>query len=98
MINVGSGLTTTAICADVPHVPAAGVKVYKVRPGFVVLTEEGLQVPLIPSFDVGGSADAVAFWQYESGIVVKVGEMLLAMVTSKEAGVAQWPADDGVNM
>jgi hypothetical protein len=97
MVNVGSGLTTMAICADVPQVPAAGVNVYKVRPAFVVLIEEGLQVPLIPSFDVGGSAGAVAFWQYESGIVVKVGEMLLTIVMFKEAGVAQLPADDGVN-
>ena len=86
-----------AICADVPQVPATGVNVYTVRPGFVVLIEEGLQVPLIPSFDFGGSVGAVAFWQYESGTVVKVGKMLLTIVTFNEAGVAQLPADDGVN-
>jgi len=33
----------------------------------------------------------------ESGIVVKVGEILPTMVTFKEAGVAQLPPDDGVN-
>ena len=57
----------------------------------------GLQVPAIPSFDVGGSAGAMAFWQYEFAIVGKVGEILATIVTFKEDGVAQLPADDGVN-
>ena len=57
----------------------------------------GLQVPAIPSLDVGGSAGAVVFWQYELAIVVKVGEMLPTMVMFIEAGVAQLPVDDGVN-
>ena len=87
-----------AICEDVPHWPDAGVKVYKVWPTVAVLIEEGLQVPLIPSFDVGGSAGAVAFWQIESVIVGKVGEMLPTIVTFKEAGVEQLAADDGVNV
>jgi hypothetical protein len=58
---------------------------------------DGLHVPVIPSFDVAGRAVAVVFWQYEFAIVVKVGEMLPTIVTFKEAGVAQLPADDGVN-
>ena len=58
----------------------------------------GLHVPAIPSFDVDGSGGAGVFWQYESAIVGKVGEMLLAIVMFKENGVAQLPADDGVNM
>ena len=58
----------------------------------------GLHVPAIPSFDVVGSAGAVAFWQYEVAIVGKVGEMLLTMVTFKEADVAQLPGADGVNV
>jgi hypothetical protein len=62
-----------------------------------VLIEEGFQVPLTPSFDVGGSAGAVAFWQYEFAIVGNVGEMLPTIVTFKEAGVAQLP-EDGVNV
>ncbi len=57
----------------------------------------GLHVPVIPSFDVGGSAGAVVFWQYELAIVGKVGEMLTTIVMFKEAGVAQLPAD-GVNV
>jgi len=56
----------------------------------------GLHVPAIPSFDVAGSGGAVVFRQYESAIVGKVGEMLLTIVTFKETGVAQLPAD-GVN-
>ena len=65
---------------------------------FLVLIEEGLQVPLIPSFDVGGSTGATSFRQYESGIVGKVGDTLLAIVTFKEAGVEQLAAEDGVNL
>jgi hypothetical protein len=53
---------------------------------------------LIPSTDVGGSAGAVAFWQNESVIVGKVGETLVAIVMFKETGIAQVPADDGVNL
>ena len=58
----------------------------------------GLHVPAIPSFDVGGSAGAVVFWQYEFVIVGKVGEILPTIVMFKEAGVAQLPVDDGVNV
>jgi len=56
----------------------------------------GLHVPVIPSFDVGGSAGAVAFWQYEFAIIGKVGEMLLTIVTFNEAEGEQ--LDDGVNV
>jgi hypothetical protein len=61
-----------------------------------VLMLAGLHVPVTPSFDVVGSAGAVAFWQYEFAIVGKVGEILLTMVTFKEAGGEQ--LDDGVNV
>jgi hypothetical protein len=53
----------------------------------------GLHVPVIPSFDVGGSAGAVVFWQYEPAMVGKVGEILPTIVMFKEAGVAQLPVD-----
>ena|SRR5450631_3988905 len=52
----------------------------------------GLHVPVIPSFDVGGSAGAVVFWQYEFANVGKVGETVATMVTFNEAGLAQVPA------
>jgi hypothetical protein len=57
----------------------------------------GLHVPVIPSFDVGGSAGTMVFWQYEPAIVGKVGEILPTIVMFKDAGVAQLPAD-GVNV
>ena len=63
-----------------------------------VLMLPGLHVPVIPSFEVCGSAGAVVFWQYELAIVGKLGEMLTTIVTFIEAGVAQLPADDGVNL
>lgn len=86
------------ICEDVPQLPGTGVKVYTVLPTVAVLIEEGFQVPLIPSFDVAGSAGAAVFWQYESAKVGKVGEMVLTIVMVTEAGIAQLPADDGVNV
>jgi hypothetical protein len=58
----------------------------------------GLHVPVIPSIDVDGSAGAVEFGQYEFAIVGKVGEILPTIVMFKETGVAQLPADDGVNV
>jgi hypothetical protein len=58
----------------------------------------GLHVPVIPSFDVRGNAGATAFWQYEFVIVGKVGETIAMMVIFKVAGLAQLPADDGVNV
>ena len=58
----------------------------------------GLHVPVIPSFDVAGSAGAVVFWQYEAAMVGNVGKMLPMIVTFREACVAQLPADDGVNL
>jgi len=86
------------ICEDVPHCPAAGVKVYNVLPTFTVLIEEGLQVPVIPSTDFNGRTGAEAFWQNESFNVGKDGETLVAIVMFKETGVAQLLADDGVNV
>ena len=63
-----------------------------------VLMLAGLHVPGIPSFDVGGSAGAVAFWQYDAAMVGNVGEILPTIVMFSEACVAQLPADDGVNL
>jgi len=57
----------------------------------------GLHVPVIPSFEVGGSAGAVEFWQYEFAMVGKLGETLPTIVMFIEAGIAQLPAD-GVNV
>ncbi len=58
----------------------------------------GLHVPVIPSFDVGGSAGAVAFWQYEFAMVGKVGVMLPTIVMFKETGIEQVPTVVGVNL
>ena len=61
MINPGRGFTSIEICKAIPQLPTAGVNVYTERPGSVVLIEEGLQVPLIPSFEVDGSVVVVSF-------------------------------------
>jgi hypothetical protein len=57
----------------------------------------GLHVPVIPSFDIEGSAGTVVFWQYKFAIVGKVGETMPTIVMFKEAGVEQLPAV-GVNI
>lgn len=54
-------------------------------------------MPVIPSFEVEGSAGAVAFWQYETVSDGKVGVMLPTIVMFNETGVAQVPAVDEVN-
>jgi len=63
-----------------------------------VLILAGFHVPVIPSADVSGSAGAKVFWQYEFVTVGKVGVMLLTIVIFKETGLAQVPADVGVNV
>jgi hypothetical protein len=83
--------------AGFAQLPAVGVNVYVVVPRTDVLMLAGLQVPVIPSFDVEGSAGTVVVWQYEFAIVGKVGEILLTIVMFKETGIEQVPAV-GVNM
>jgi hypothetical protein len=58
----------------------------------------GFHVPVIPSFDVCGSAGAVVFWQYEFAIVGKVGVMLPTIVMFKETGIEQLLTVVGVNL
>jgi len=81
----------------VAQLPAVGVNIYVTVPGTFVLMLAGLHVPVIPSFDVEGSAGATAFWQYEFAIVGKVGVTVPTIVIFKETGVAQLPAV-GVNV
>ena len=97
--NVGESLLTIVTFkeAGFAQLPAVGVNVYVVVPRTDVLMLAGLQVPVIPSFDVEGSAGTVVVWQYEFAIVGKVGEILLTIVMFKETGIEQVPAV-GVNM
>lgn len=43
------------------QLPAVGVNIYVAVPGTVVLMLAGFHVPVIPSFDVSGSAAAAVF-------------------------------------
>jgi hypothetical protein len=61
--NVGERLLTIVTLKEtgVEQLPVDGVNVYVVMPRADVLMLAGLQVPVTPSFDVDGSADAVVF-------------------------------------
>jgi ABC-type uncharacterized transport system permease subunit len=97
--NKGVKLVATVMLKEtgLAQLPADGVNVYTVVPITDVLMLAGFQVPVTPSLDAGGSAGAVAFWQYAVATVGKLGVMWAATVMLKETGVAQLPAD-GVNV
>ena len=61
--NVGVGLLTIVTFTEtgVAQMPADGVNMYVAVPGADVLMLAGLHVPVIPSFDVAGSAGGVEF-------------------------------------
>jgi hypothetical protein len=96
---VGERLLTIVMFKEtgLAQLPADGVNVYVAVPRADVLMLAGLHVPVIPSFDVVGSAGAVVFGQYEPANVGKVGEIMPTIVTFKETGDAQLPAN-GVNV
>lgn len=63
----------------VAHCPAAGVKVYVEVPVTVVLMVAGLQVPVMPLFDVAGNTGATAFTQ-SGPMIVNTGEICASIV------------------
>ena len=73
-VNVGVALLviTILIVAVVAHCPVAGVKVYVVVPGVVVLIVAGFHVPVILLVEAVGSTGAVVLWQ-SGPICVNVG-------------------------
>ena len=74
-LNVGivRGVTVILIVRGKPHWPAAGVNVYE--PLAVLLTIEGLHVPVIPLFDVVGNIGAVVPEQ-KGAIAANEGTMI----------------------
>jgi hypothetical protein len=97
---VKAGVTCASIVTlnvvVIAHCPPAGVNVYVVVPGVVVLIVAGLQVPVTPLLDVVGNVGAVLFWQ-SGPIAVNVGVICGSMVMLSVAVVAHWPAA-GVNV
>ena len=63
--NIGVKLLKVVMLKEavVAQRPADGVNVYVTVPAMAVLIVAGLQVPVIPSFEVRGSIGAVEFWQ-----------------------------------
>ena len=95
-VNVGvvEGLTVTVKVVPLAQSPAVGVKVYV--PLAVLLTVDGLQLPVIPLVDVVGKTGAVVPLQ-NAGIALNVGATIGFTVTFNVAVVAQSPAV-GVNV
>ena len=82
-------MTVTVKGTVVAHSPAVGVKVYVLVA--VLLTSAGLQVPLIPLFDVGDKMGLVDPEQI-GAIGVKVGTIFGLTIIVKEVVVAHCPA------
>jgi hypothetical protein len=87
-VGVTMGLTVTDKVVALAQSPTVGVKVYV--PLAVLLTVEGLQVPIIPLLDVVGKTGAVAPLQI-AGIAVNVGVTIGFTVTDKLAVAIQLP-------
>jgi hypothetical protein len=92
-VGVMFGLTVMVIVAVVAHWPAVGVNVYVV---VVVLSNAGLQVPLMPLVDVVGNAAKAAPEQI-AATGVNVGVMFGLTVIVNVVVVAHCPAS-GVNV
>ena len=88
-VGITTGLTMTVRCKVFAHRPAVGVKVYV--PVAVLLTVAGLQVPVIPSFDVRGRTGGVAPAQI-AVITEKVGVTTGLTVMVRVWVVAHCPA------
>ena len=88
-VNAGVTCASTVILnvVVVAHCPPAGVNVYVVVPGVVVLIVAGFHVPLIPLLDVVGNVGAVLFW-HSGPIAVNVGVICGSMVMLSVAVVA----------
>ena len=88
-VGVTTGLTVTVRGTVVAHWPAVGVKVYVAVT--VLLTVDGLQAPVIPSFDAKGRIGEIAPAQI-ARITEKVGVTTGLTVTVQTWVVAHWPA------
>ena len=95
-VGVTFGFTVTSNVTGNAHNPAVGVKVYV--PDAVLLTEEGLHVPVIPLVDVMGNEGTVPLAHIVNVVPnVKLGVTFGATVTLNVAVVAHNPAV-GVNV
>jgi len=55
---ITSVMLTDMVTSD-PHCPASGLNVYGVLPNVVISITEGVQVPVIPLFEMFGNAGGV---------------------------------------
>jgi hypothetical protein len=95
-VGVTFGFTVTVNVVDVAHKPDVGVNVY--TPPVVLLTVDGLQVPVMPLVEVFGNVGTVPPTQIDKVVPkLKVGVILGATVTVNVNVVAHKPAV-GVNI
>ena len=88
-VGVTVGFTVTLIVVPIAHSPILGVKLY--IPEVVLLTIAGLQVPVIPLFDVRGKTGGTVP-KHIGAMDVKLGVSIGLTVTFSVAVVAHWPA------
>lgn len=88
-VGAVNGLTVKVIVAIAAHWLESGVKVYV--PVARLLTESGLQVPVMPSREALGRTGATVPAQ-NAGMTVNVGVVPGFTVTVRMADVAHWPA------
>ena len=89
--GVTVGVTVTVNVTGTAQGPGSGVNVYV--PLAVLLTVDGLQVPVIPFVDVLGSVGTVPPEQMDNDVPkLNVGVVFATTVTLMETGWAHWPA------
>lgn len=90
-VGVTFGFTVTSKFTGVAHKPADGVKVYV--PEEVLLTAEGLHVPVIPFAELAGKEGTPAPEQIVNDVPKSNEGVIFGLtVTLKLAGKAHWPA------
>src|SRR4051812_35324128 len=89
--NVGAiaFVILTEMVTGEPHCPPFGVNIYGDLPSVAVLIVEGLQVPVIPLFDVVGNEGGVEVWHI-SAITSNVGVIWVDTSISIVVGVPHW--------
>ena len=78
MLRTGLGFTVTVVLEVLAHCPALGVNWYV--PLLTLLTAAGLQMPVMPLFEMAGKTGAVSP-SHNAGSALKIGVTVLVTLT-----------------